>query len=73
MRNVICLALRPDIVRRSLMVSVVVGTILNIINQGDALLGPQSLNLTKFLLTYLVPFCVATYGAVCALNKLGIR
>lgn len=70
MRDGMSLALRPDIVKRSLWVSVIVGTLLNIINQGDALLNLQALNLTKCLLTYAVPYCVATYGAVCALTKL---
>lgn len=50
--------------KRSLYVSLVVGAILNLINQGDALLGHGQLNLTKLLLTFLVPYCVATYGAV---------
>jgi hypothetical protein len=46
------------------MVALVVGTILNLINQGDALLAGLPLNLAKALLTYAVPYCVATYGAV---------
>ena len=50
--------------RRSLAVALIVGTILNLINQGDVLFGAASLNLTKLLLTYGVPYCVATYGAV---------
>jgi hypothetical protein len=50
--------------RRSLAVALVVGTVLNLINQGDALFGAHPLNPTKLLLTYLVPYCVATYGAV---------
>jgi hypothetical protein len=50
--------------RRSFAVSLIVGTILNLINQGDALFGAANLNLTKILLTYTVPYCVATYGAV---------
>ena len=49
---------------RSFAVALVVGTILNLINQGDALLAAHSLNVAKLLLTYLVPYCVATYGAV---------
>lgn len=52
------------IVKRSLLVAMIVGTILNLINQGDALFGSAKLNLLKLLLTYSVPFCVATYGAV---------
>lgn len=50
--------------RRSLIVALIVGTILNLINQGDALFSGTGLNLTKLLLTYAVPYCVATYGAV---------
>jgi hypothetical protein len=50
--------------RRSLVVSLVVGTILNLINQGDVLFGDGRLDLVKIILTYLVPYCVATYGAV---------
>jgi hypothetical protein len=50
--------------RRSFAVALIVGTILNLINQGDAVFGGTSLNLTKLLLTYVVPYCVATYGAV---------
>jgi hypothetical protein len=34
------------------------------INQGDAMLSDAGLNFTKVLLTYAVPYCVATYGAV---------
>lgn len=37
---------------------------LNLINQGDVLFGGGRLDLTKLLLTYAVPYGVATYGAV---------
>lgn len=49
---------------RSLRVALVVGTILNLINQGDVLFRGEAPQLGKLLLTYLVPYCVATYGAV---------
>jgi len=49
---------------RSLYVALVVGTILNLINQGDVLLTGSSLDWTKIILTYLVPYAVSTYGAV---------
>ena len=49
--------------KRSLVVALVVGTILNLINQGDALVAGTRLNLTKLLLTFIVPYAVATYGA----------
>ncbi len=50
--------------RRSFFLAVIVGTILNLINQGDAVFGPGHVNLIKIVLTYAVPYCVATYGAV---------
>jgi len=50
--------------RRSFVVAVVVGTVLNLINQGDVLLSGAHLNLTKIVLTFARPYCVATYGAV---------
>jgi len=54
----------PGVPRRSLMAAIVVGTILNLINQGDALFSGRHIDLLKMALTYIVPYCVATYGAV---------
>ncbi|MGE0423567.1 MAG: nitrate/nitrite transporter NrtS [Reyranellaceae bacterium] len=56
--------------RRSLIVAVVVGTLLNTINQGDALLAGGEVNWFKIALTYCVPFLVATYGAWSALRSI---
>lgn len=50
--------------RRSLGVALVVGTVLNAINQGDVLLSGGTPDIAKLVLTYLVPYAVATYGAV---------
>jgi hypothetical protein len=50
--------------RRSFIVALIVGVILNLINQGDALFAGGRLNFTKLILTFAVPYCVATYGAV---------
>lgn len=57
-------ALSGGVPRRSLGVTIVVGTILNVINQGDALLGGAPVNWVTVLLTFAVPYCVSTYGAV---------
>ena len=54
------------IVRRSFWIALVVGTILNLIAQGDFLVDGLPLNFWKIALTYCVPYCVATYGAVTA-------
>ena len=65
------LATRADVVKRSLKVGLMVGTILTLINQGDALfsgvLTPDIL--WKILLTYCVPYCVSTYAGVAVLKQ----
>ncbi|MEM8776741.1 MAG: nitrate/nitrite transporter NrtS [Pseudomonadota bacterium] len=62
-------ALERETVIRSLKVALIVGTALNLINQGDTLLNNEDFNLFKCLLTYAVPYCVATYGTVAALRS----
>jgi hypothetical protein len=63
-------AISDGVPRRSLYVALIVGTVLNLINQGDALLGMASVNWLKLILTYCVPYAVCTYGAVShQLNK----
>ena len=53
----------PVVVKLALRTSVFVGSLLNLINQGDALLGEARLDVFKLALTYCVPYCVATYSA----------
>lgn len=61
----VCLYCISDgVPRRSLFTAIVVGTILNLINQGDALVTGGHVVIPKLLLTYCVPFCVSTFGAV---------
>ena len=52
--------------RRSLIASLVVGTALTALNQGDAIVSGQIAGALawKIPLTYCVPFLVATYGAL---------
>ncbi len=57
-------ALSDGVPRRSFFAAVVVGTVLNLINQGDALFGGVSVNWFKIILTYCVPYAVSAYGAV---------
>jgi hypothetical protein len=54
-RRICSCAFSDGIPRRSFYVALMVGTILNIINQGDALLAHTSINWFKIVLTYLVP------------------
>lgn len=57
-------AISGGIPRRSLWVALVVGTILNLINQGDTFFAWAGINWFKVALTYCVPYVVCTYGAV---------
>lgn len=57
-------AISGGVPRRSLYVALLVGTVLNLINQGDAFLGLVPINWLKLVLTYCVPYAVCTYGAV---------
>lgn len=69
MKEWLSIALRRDVVVRGLKVGAIVGTILVVINQGDAILGggAQPLVAWKIPLTYLVPYCVSTYAGVSAI------
>jgi hypothetical protein len=57
------------VVRRSLAVAVVIGTILNVINQGPEIFSGQWPVWWKLLLTYFVPFAVASYGSYAAFQS----
>ena len=58
-------AISDGVPKRSLVVAAVIGSILNVINQGDVLLlQPAAVNLAKLILTFIVPYLVSTYGAV---------
>ncbi len=52
--------------RRSVLIALVVGTVLLAINQGDVLLQRawEPALIWKVPLTYIVPFVVATWGAL---------
>ncbi len=62
-----CSLIDAPLVRRSARVTIVVGSILVALNQGDQLLAGTFAFATtwwKIPLTYLVPFCVSTYGSL---------
>ena len=54
--------------KRALIVAAVVGTVLNLINQGYTFFGPVDFRWPNALLTYCVPFFVSTYGAYVGLS-----
>lgn len=60
------LSLQPDIAARGLKAALIVGTILTVINQGDALAGGAITvgDLIKILLNYCAPYLVSTYAEI---------
>lgn len=65
-KKLVMFAATGGVPRRSFWVAVVVGSVLNLINQGDALVNGLSIDWLKIALTYLVPYAVNTYGSVTA-------
>ena len=60
--------LQRHIALPAIKVALIVGTLLNIVNQGARLFDDQPLNLLQLALNYFVPFCVSSYSA--ALNEM---
>lgn len=61
------LASQKDSLKRALHVAVLVGIILNIINNPSLFrFSIQGINIYRVLLTFLVPFCVSLYSSVLA-------
>lgn len=54
---------KPSFALNSLKISLVVGTLLNVINQGPALWGGANLSWIHLGLNFLVPFSVAYFSA----------
>ena len=50
--------------RKAFLTAAIVGSILVAINHGDVILAGQVPELHKVILTYCVPYLVATWGAV---------
>jgi len=53
----------PQIIASSTRVSLLVGTVLNLVNQGPALIAHTGISWPKIAMNYVVPFCVAAYSA----------
>lgn len=64
-----------SVVRRALSTAIVVGTILIVINHGEAILrGQIDLDrLSKMMLTVCVPYLVSTFSSVSAIRQMQSR
>ena len=71
MKAWLALAWEPSVRRRAVKVAGIVGTILTVINHGDVLLYGQATTTVwvKIALTFVVPYCVATFASVQALRQ----
>ncbi len=58
------IAVQKHIVVNASRIALVVGTVLNLINQGEAILAYNGISWGQVAMNYLVPYCVATYSAV---------
>ena len=66
MSEYITLALRPEVFRTAVKISLVVGTILALINHSPEIFqfSLSRQDIFQILLTYLVPYGVSTYSSV---------
>jgi len=71
MTSLFKISLSHHIVVNAFKIALVVGTLLNLVNQGEAMLQGATIEWGHLLLNYLVPYCVASYSA--AKNELELR
>lgn len=60
------IATQKQTVSTALRICIIVGVLLNLINQGEAIFGLRiaEINFAKMLLTFVVPYGVSTYSTV---------
>jgi hypothetical protein len=70
LKAIIATALQRRLAVASLRIALVVGVILNLINQSGAIWGDTPFSIWHFVLNFMVPFCVSSYSA--ARNELSL-
>ena len=71
MRALLQTAVSKPVAGAALRVALVVGTVLNLINQGPSFLAGDGLSWMHVILNYLVPYCVATYSGASTMIRQG--
>jgi len=56
----------PKLLKRGICISLIVGSILILINQGPLILKGETPAIWQIFLTYLVPFCVSSTSSALA-------
>ena len=71
MKAWLAIAFEASVRKRGLSVATLVGSILAAINHGDALLSGDASAIVwiKIVLTFVVPYCVATFSSVQAIRQ----
>jgi len=67
--SLFCLLFAKPQLKMALIIALIVGTILNLINQGHLLSTLDKVNWLNIVLTYCVPFCVATFSSALSTTK----
>lgn len=71
MKNFIQLATSPHVAKNAFKIALVVGSLLNLINNAQNVLAGGSIPWAGVLLNFVVPYCVASYSA--AKNEISRR
>lgn len=61
--SLVSVACSRKIVSNALRISLFVGVVLNLINQGASIVAGSDISWRHVLLNFLVPYCVASYSA----------
>jgi len=71
MKAWLAVAMEASVRKRALRVALIVGSILAVVNHGDVVLTGQATTTVwiKIVLTFLVPYCVATFASVQAIRQ----
>lgn len=70
-QSLIAIVVSRRIARNAAQVSAVVGTVLNLVNQGASIWEGHDISWLHLAMNYIVPYCVASYSA--ARNELSRR
>lgn len=62
MQDFFRMACSRHIVHNALRIALVVGSLLNALNQGEALLAGSGIAWVHIAMNFVVPYCVATYS-----------
>ena len=71
LRDAVRMALRKEVLARTIPIALVVGTVFTALNQAAPILGDRATVSTwlRVVANYVVPLCVSTFGYVSAMRR----